>query len=78
MNQMHAPAPGSPLLDHCPETLAASCYLDPDWFARERTMIWARHWVYVGRFNDLPDMTMRRITVAGETPRLCGGSSSSV
>ncbi|MBL0372204.1 aromatic ring-hydroxylating dioxygenase subunit alpha [Rhizobium sp. KVB221] len=66
MNQMHMPDTASPLLDHCPPTLPAECYFDPDWFACEQKLIWSRQWVYVGRFNDLPEMTMRRISVAGE------------
>ena len=64
MNQMHHPA--SPLLDHCPPTLAAEHYYDPVWFAREQAMIWSRHWIYAGRLHDLAPMTMRRISVAGE------------
>jgi Rieske 2Fe-2S family protein len=66
MNQMHMPSAASPLLDHCPPTLPAEQYFDPAWFAREQAMIWSRQWVYAGRFNDLPPMTMRRISVAGE------------
>lgn len=66
MNQMHMPHPASPLLDHCPETLPAKAYFDPDWFAREQLTIWSKHWVYVGRDNGLPEMTMRRISVAGQ------------
>jgi Rieske 2Fe-2S family protein len=65
MNQM--PHPQSPLLDHCPPTLPAYAYFDPDWFAREQKAIWSRHWVYVGRDSDLPEMTMRRVSVAGES-----------
>lgn len=66
MNQMHMPHPASPLLDHCPETLPAHAYFDPGWFAREQLEIWSKHWVYVGRVNGLPEMTMRRISVAGQ------------
>lgn len=66
MNQMHMPHSSSPLLDHCPPTLPASCYFDADWYSREQKSIWSRNWIYVGRFNDLKPMTMRRISVAGE------------
>lgn len=63
--------PASPLLDHCPETLPASSYHDPDWFAREERAIWRRNWVHVGRMDDLPRGTMRRIEVAGQNLILC-------
>jgi Rieske 2Fe-2S family protein len=66
MNQMHMPSAASPLLDHCPPTLPAEHYFDAGWFAREQAMIWSRQWVYAGRLADLPPMTMRRISVAGE------------
>jgi Rieske 2Fe-2S family protein len=66
MNQVQMPHPASPLLVHCPETLPANSYYDPVWFAREQERIWSRHWVYAGRLNGLPEMTMRRIAVAGQ------------
>jgi Rieske 2Fe-2S family protein len=66
MNHVHVPHPASPLLDHCPDTLPSRAYFDADWFAREQKMIWSKHWIYVGRDNGIPPMTMRRITVAGE------------
>lgn len=61
----------SPLLDHCPETLPAHAYHDPEWFAREQRAIWRRNWVYVGRLDDLPCGTMRRVAVAGQNLILC-------
>lgn len=66
MNQLITPHPASPLLDHCPETLHAGAYWDPAWYDRELKEIWAKQWVYVGRDNGLPRMTLRRITVAGQ------------
>jgi Rieske 2Fe-2S family protein len=66
MNQMQRPHPASPLLDHCPPSLPATSYHDPAWFAEEQKRIWATNWVYAGRVNDLPEMTMRRIEVAGQ------------
>ena len=70
--------PDSPLLDHCPNSLPASVYFDPAWYAREKTAIWAKNWVYVGRKNDLPKSTMRRITVAGQTLILCRDAANTV
>lgn len=61
----------SPLLDHCPETLPARSYFDPDWFARERRSIWRNNWVHVGRLRDLAAGTMRRVEVAGQNLVLC-------
>ena len=55
----------SPLLDHCPETLPASAYYDPDWFERERQTIWARNWICAGRIGDVAPGTMRRFDLAG-------------
>lgn len=69
MSEHHPPV--SPLLDRCPETLPASAYTDPDWFAREERAIWRRNWVHVGRLNDLPAGTMRRIPVGGQNLILC-------
>jgi len=66
MNQMHRTSPASPLLDHCPPTLAAATYCDPAWYAREQKMIWSRQWIYAGRLDDLAPMRMRRISIAGE------------
>ncbi|MCA0433003.1 MAG: aromatic ring-hydroxylating dioxygenase subunit alpha [Proteobacteria bacterium] len=66
MNQVTQTPKGSPLLDHCPETLPAAWYYDADHHALELKRIWARQWVHVGRVKDLPAMTLRRIEVAGE------------
>lgn len=66
MNQMQIPHPASPLLAHCEPTLPAIAYYDDGWFAEEQKAIWSRHWIYAGRVNDLPPMTMRRIAVAGQ------------
>lgn len=66
MNQMQIPHPASPLLPHCEPSLPASAYYDPQWFAQEQKKIWSTHWIYAGRVNDLPPMTMRRIEIAGE------------
>ncbi len=69
MSEHHPPV--SPLLDRCPETLPASAYTDPDWFAREERAIWWRNWVHAGRLNDLPAGTMRRVAVGGQNLILC-------
>jgi Rieske 2Fe-2S family protein len=66
MNQMQIPHPASPLLPHCEPSLPALAYYDGDWFAAEQKTIWARSWVYAGRLNDLPVMTMRRVEIAGQ------------
>ena len=58
--------PASPLLDHCPPSLPAACYYDEAVFDREQELIWRRNWLYVGRNNDLPAGTMRRLNVAGQ------------
>lgn len=66
MNQMQIPHPASPLLAHCEPALPALAYHDPDWYARELKTIWTNSWVYAGRVNDLPLMTMRRVEIAGQ------------
>ncbi len=58
-----APHPASPLLDHCPETLPREAYLGTDWYAREMATIWSRHWVCVGRVDDLAKGSMRAVQV---------------
>lgn len=55
---------GSPLLDHCPQTLPAAAYYDDAWFAREQAAIWARNWIYAGRRDAFPRKTIRRATFA--------------
>jgi Rieske 2Fe-2S family protein len=66
MYQTQSFHPASPLLGRCEPSLPAISYYDPAWFEREQKLIWARNWIYVGRANDLPVMTMRRISVAGQ------------
>lgn len=66
MNQMQLPHPASPLLDHCPDTLPAVAYYDSDWFERELSSIWSRHWVYACRLSDLEPLTVRRISIGRE------------
>ena len=66
MNETLSVSPSSPLLSHCPPSLPAHAYYDKGWFDDEQARIWGRHWSYVGRSNDLPPMTMRRLSVAGQ------------
>lgn len=66
MNEISGLPPGSPLLDRCPPSLPARAYFDPDWYATEEKAIWRPHWIYVGRDNDLPPMTMRRLAIGGQ------------
>lgn len=68
----------SPLLDHCPETLPASSYIDPDWYAREERAIWRRNWVNVGRLNDLCPGTIRRVQIGGQNLILCRSRDGAV
>lgn len=66
MNDFGKPHPDSPLMAHCAKSLASSTYIDNDWYQAEQTRIWAKNWIYVGRDNDLPASSMRRITIAGQ------------
>ncbi|MHA7777345.1 aromatic ring-hydroxylating oxygenase subunit alpha [Roseibium sp. M-1] len=66
MSEMIARPEGSPLLDHCPPSLPARSYFDPAWHAAEEKAVWRRSWVYAGRDRDLPEMTMRRMSVGGQ------------
>jgi Rieske 2Fe-2S family protein len=66
MYQTQSFHPASPLLGRCEPSLPAVSYYDPAWFERELKQIWARNWIYVGRANDLPAMTVRRVSVAGQ------------
>ena len=59
-------APKSPLLDHCPDSLPARWFHDPEHYALEQKKIFARNWIHVGRMSDLAPMTVRRVAVAGE------------
>lgn len=66
MDQSPSFHPASPLLGRFEPSLPATSYYDPVCFEREQRLIWARNWVYVGRSNDLPAMTVRRVSVAGQ------------
>jgi Rieske 2Fe-2S family protein len=58
--------PASPLLGSCVPSLPALSYYDPGCFAEELKTIWGRAWIYAGRANNLPAMTLRRLSVAGQ------------
>jgi Rieske 2Fe-2S family protein len=66
MNEITPPAGASPLLDHCPESLPATWYHDPNHFLREQNAIWARHWIYAGRVADLQPLVVRRLSAGGQ------------
>ena len=66
MNEVVRPNPHSPLLNHCPKSLPAETYYTQEWFERDQREIWARHWIYVCRDNDMTKSSMRRLTMAGE------------
>ena len=66
MNSTSPFRPASPLLGFCPPTLPGNWYFDADHFKREQAEIHAKSWIYVGRVNDLPTLTMRRIEIAGQ------------
>ena len=66
MNDVFSPPSGSPLLGHSPASLPASCYHDEPRFRRELSHIWGRNWIYAGRINDLPALTLRRVSIAGQ------------
>ncbi|MBI1172592.1 Rieske 2Fe-2S domain-containing protein [bacterium] len=68
---MSAPRPVSPLLAHCPPGLPRAAYVEPDWFAREQSTIWARNWVMAGRVSDLPVGRMRAFSLAGAPVLIC-------
>lgn len=56
----------SPLLSHCPPSLASSAYLSQTVFDHEQDRIWRRNWIYAGRLNDLPKANIRRMDIAGQ------------
>lgn len=58
--------PNSPLLDHCPPSLPAANYVDPDFFKAEMQRIWRKNWIHVGRSNEIRPGTMRRITTCDQ------------
>lgn len=66
MGHNHAIHPASPLLSKCQPSLPAHYYYDEARYQQELKHIWAKNWVYVGRSNDLPASTVRRISVAGQ------------
>lgn len=68
---VHDTQPVSPRLDHCPEGLPRAAYFDADWFAREMSTIFARHWVMVGRLSDFEPGTMRRVRIGLTEAILC-------
>lgn len=57
----------SPLLDHCPPTLPARAYLEPAWYEQERSAIWGRHWIHIGRLSNFPLRTVRRLAFGGQS-----------
>ncbi len=78
MNEISTSGSVSPLLDHCPESLPAIWYHDPAHFERERKAIWARHWIYAGRANDLAPNSVRRLAVAGQNLILVKDASGGI
>lgn len=59
--------PASPLLARCEKSLPAAHYYDPERYNAEQKGIWERTWIYAGRSRDLPAMTLRRISIAGQS-----------
>lgn len=55
--------PLSPRLDHCPEGLPRTAYMDRAWYDCEMATIFSRQWVMVGRASEFPTGKMRRVTV---------------
>lgn len=66
MKQSSAFHPASPILNFCPPSLPAHWYFDPTHYARELSAIHRTSWMYVGRADELPSFTMRRVDVAGQ------------
>ncbi|MEO6607213.1 MAG: Rieske 2Fe-2S domain-containing protein, partial [Aestuariivirga sp.] len=66
MNDKAAFHPASPILNFCPPSLPANWYLDEGHYAREIAAIHSKYWIYVGRVNDLPQLTLRRVEIAGQ------------
>jgi glycine betaine catabolism A len=65
MNTMTPPAK-SPLLDHCPPSLPAAWYHDAGHYDKELKAIHARNWMCIGRDEEFPPLTVRRVEVAGQ------------
>lgn len=70
--------PASPRLTHCPEGLPRAAYMGQDWFNREMTSVFARHWVAVGRLGDFAPGTMTRATVGIAPVIVARGADGSV
>ncbi|MFN0218573.1 MAG: aromatic ring-hydroxylating oxygenase subunit alpha [Hyphomicrobium sp.] len=66
MNEIRLFHEASPLLTECQPSLPGRSYYDPEWYDSELSKVWGRNWIYVGRENALPTMTMRRISVANQ------------
>lgn len=66
MNTSASFHPASPILDFCPPSLPARWYTDPSHHARELGAIQAQSWIHVGRVNDLPPLTLRKVEIAGQ------------
>ena len=66
------------LLDHCPKSLPANCYLDESWFQREQEMIWRREWSYVGRREGFGAGLLHRKEVAGTSIVVCCSQEGSL
>jgi Rieske 2Fe-2S family protein len=66
MNDKAAFHPASPILNFCPPSLPANWYLDEGHYAREIAAIHSKCWIYVGRVSDLPQLTLRRVEIAGQ------------
>ncbi len=70
--------PASPLLRHCEPSLPAYTYYDQNWYEQEQSKVWSNNWIYVGHTNDLPVMTMRRVSVAGQNLLLVKDQDGSI
>lgn len=68
----------SPRLDHCPEGLPRAAYLEPGWYAREQTQIFARQWVMVGRLSDFAPGTLRRVDLSGAPLMVARGAEGGI
>ncbi len=57
----------SPVMTNCAKTLPAHWYFDGEHFRREVAAIHRRHWTVVGRANEQPPMSIRRVDVGGQS-----------
>lgn len=78
MDHLRTYHPASPILGFCPPALPARWYTDAAHFTRERAAIQATSWTYVGRVNDLPKLTLRRVEVAGQNLMLVKDEAGTV